>query len=140
LAFERNFEGWMISGSSPQDYTRGIEPTASGTRAVFFKNAVEQPRGSIVLQQIVNAYNYRGRTVRFSATLRAEDVTQQASLYLVHGVVSNTRMERTIQGTADWQTYDITLSIPDEPGQIEFGLVLYGPGLIWLRNTQFLTV
>ena len=130
----------MISGSSPQDYTRSIEPTASGTRAVFFKNAVEQPRGNIVLRQIVNAYNYRGRTVRLSATLRAEGITQQVSFYLTHGVVNNTRMERTIQGTADWQMYDITLPIPDEPGQIEFGLTLYGSGLIWLRDTQFLAL
>jgi RNA polymerase sigma factor (sigma-70 family) len=136
LAFEHNFDGWMIAGSSPQDYTRGIE----SPHAAFLKNAVEQPRGNIVLQQIVNAYDYRGRTVRLSATVRAEGVTQQASLYLAHGVTSNTRMERTIQGTADWQTYDITLSIPDESGQIEFGLVLYGLGQIWLRDTQFLTL
>jgi len=140
LAFEYSFDGWMIAGSSPQDYTHSIESTEQDTRTAFFKKSVEQPRGNIVLQQIVNAYNYRGRTVRLSATLRAEGVTQQASLYLAHGVVGNTRMERTIQGTADWQTYDITLSIPDEPGQIEFGLALYGPGLIWLRDTQFLTL
>lgn len=141
LAFEHSFDGWMIAGSCPQDYTRGIEPTApDGTHAAFFKNAVEEPRGNVVLQQVVNAYNYRGKRIRLSATLRAEGVAQQASLYLAHGVVSNTRMERSIQGTADWQTYDITFSIPEEPGQIEFGLVFYGPGQIWLRDAQFLTL
>jgi hypothetical protein len=61
-------------------------------------------------------------------------------IFFPHGIVSNTRLERTIQGTADWQTYDITLQIPDEPGQIEFGLMLYGPGQIWLRDTRFLTI
>ncbi|MDQ2717050.1 MAG: hypothetical protein M3Z08_19275 [Chloroflexota bacterium] len=93
-----------------------------------------------MLQQIVNAYDYRGKAVRLSATLRAEGVTQQASLYLASGVMNRTRIERTIQGTADWQTYDILLAIPDEPGQIEFGLVLYGSGQIWLRDTQFITI
>ena len=140
LAFEQSFDGWIISGSSPQDYTRAIEFTEVGTRAVSLKNAVEQPRGNIVLQQIVNAYNYRGKTVRLSATLRAEDIIQQASLYFAYGAMSNTRMERTIQGSADWQTYEITLSIPDEPGQVEFGLVLYGPGSLRLRDTQLSTL
>lgn len=140
LAFKDNFDGWMIVGSSPQDYTRGIKPTESGTNTAFFKNAVEQPRGNVVLQQIVNAYDYRGKTVRLSAMLRSESVTRQASLYLTHGIVRDTRLERTIQGTADWQTYDITLSIPEEPGQIEFGLALYGPGQIWLRDAHLLTL
>jgi hypothetical protein len=117
----------------------GIEPTEQGTRAAVIKNAVEQPRGTIVLQQVLNAYDYRGKAVYLSATLRATDVTQQASLYLAYDVASSRRMERTIEGTTDWQTYNIPLSIPDEPGQIAFGLVLYGTGQIWVREVQFLT-
>jgi hypothetical protein len=54
--------------------------------------------------------------------------------------MDTTRLERTVQGTADWQTYDMTLAIPDEPGQIEFGLVLYGSGQVWLCDTQFASV
>lgn len=140
LAFEQNFDGWIIGGSSPQDFTYSIEPTEQGMRAAVIKNAVEQPRGNVILQQIVNAYDYRGRTVQLSATLRAEGVTQQASLYLTHSEESPPRMERTIQETTDWQTYTIPLSIPDEAGQITFGLVLSGVGWIGVRDVQFLTI
>lgn len=140
LAFEQNFDGWIIGGSSPQDYTYSIEPTEQGTRAAIIKNAVEQPRGTIILQQIVNAYDYRGRTVQLSATLRAEGVTQQASLYLTHSEESPPHMERTIQGTTEWQTYTIRLSIPDETGQITFGLVLSGSGQIWVRDVHVQTI
>ncbi len=136
LAWEQGFDGWIIAGSSPQDYTRSIEPGDAGTHMVYVKNAVEQPRGNIVLQQIVNAYDYRAKTVRLSGMLRADGIAQQASLYLTHGRVGNTRIERTIQGTTDWQTYDMTFYVPDEPGRIEFGLTLLGPGSIWLRDVR----
>ena len=136
LSFEHHFDGWIIAGSSPQDYIRSIEVIERGTHTAYFKNAVEQPRGNIMLQQIINAYDYRGKTVHLSTTLRAESVTQQASLYLGQGVGNKSQIERTIQGTTDWQAYDVILFIPDEPGRIEFGRTLYGSGQVWMRDTQ----
>ena len=84
LSFEHNFDGWIIAGSCPQDYRRAIEAGEQGTNKniVYFKNSVEQPRGNIALQQIINSYDYCGKMVRLSAIIRVEDVIQQASLYL----------------------------------------------------------
>ena len=65
LAFTDSFDGWLIGGSSPQDYHRGIESTESGSLAAALKSAVAQPRGSIVLEQRVNSYDYRGRTCAY---------------------------------------------------------------------------
>lgn len=137
LTFERGFDGWIAAGSSPQDYIRTIEQAEQGTFVASLRNSREQPRGNIVLQQVVNAYDYRGKNVYLLAQLRAQDVIEQASLYLACGLASKTRIERTIEGTTDWQVYGITLRVPDEPGQIEFGLAFYGSGQVWLRDIQF---
>jgi len=137
LAFERGFDGWLVAGGCPQDYKRNIELTEHGTFAASLKSSVERPRGNVVLQQTINAYDYRGKTVRLLATLRAQDIIEQATLYLTSGLIGKTRIERTIEGTTDWQIYGITLRVPDEPGQIEFGLAFYGPGQVWLRDIQF---
>lgn len=137
LTFERGFDGWIVAGGSPQDYTRNIELTEPGMVAASLKNSVAQPRGNVVLQQVINAYDYCGKTVRLLATLRAQDVIEQASLYLTCGLAGKTRIERTIEGTTDWQIYGILLRVPDEPGQIDFGLAFYGTGQVWLRDVEF---
>ena len=137
LAFEQTFDSWLMVGGRPQDYSRSVELAETGAHMAHLKNVVEPARGNCELQQSINAYDYRGKTVQFSAQVRSENVLEQASLYLALGLVNKTRVERTIQGTNAWQVYKMSLFVPDVPGQIQFGLMLYGPGQIWLGDVQF---
>ena len=44
---------------------------------------------------------------------------------------------RPIKGTSMWQHYEVVLDVPESAGGISFGILLDGPGQVWLNNTEF---
>jgi hypothetical protein len=44
---------------------------------------------------------------------------------------------RPIQGTRDWQKYEIVLDVPAKSTGIFFGILLEGKGQVWLNNVRF---
>jgi len=47
---------------------------------------------------------------------------------------------RPIQGTSDWQPYEVVLDVPEKSVNIAFGLLLEGPGQAWVNEIQFTEV
>ncbi|GER88945.1 hypothetical protein KDW_31070 [Dictyobacter vulcani] len=47
---------------------------------------------------------------------------------------------RPIQGTADWQRYQVVLDVPGESLDIAFGLLLQGKGQVWLQDASIIEV
>jgi hypothetical protein len=44
---------------------------------------------------------------------------------------------RPIKGTTRWTTYQIVLDVPEKSSLIAFGLLLDGPGKVWICNIHF---
>lgn len=44
---------------------------------------------------------------------------------------------RPIKGTIDWKRYDVVLDVPQEATGIFFGVLLSGPGTVWLNGANF---
>ncbi len=44
---------------------------------------------------------------------------------------------RPIKGTVDWKKYEIILDVPQESVLIAYGVLLDGPGSVWLDNFEF---
>jgi hypothetical protein len=44
---------------------------------------------------------------------------------------------RPLKGTTDWQSYDIVLEVPSDATSISFGVLLTGPGSVWISNSSF---
>jgi hypothetical protein len=141
-------DGWWIAGSYPADYEVSIDKTIahSGQASGSIKSRRDRPRGFGTLMQMCKADPYRGQHVRMSAYVKAQDVSNWAGLWMrVDGVagkvISFDNMQgRPIQGTADWNRYEIVLDVPAESLHLAFGVLLTGKGQVWIDDVQFETV
>lgn len=140
LNFTNDLEHWYLTGTFPQDYTYVIdaETSCGGAKSISIFSHKTEPRGNIVLQQTLSPYGYRGKRVRFSASIRSIGVKQQASLYISTGIgLNEEKMKRTIYGTTDWTDYEVFLDIVNPNSYINFGLILQGPGWVRMTNVHF---
>jgi hypothetical protein len=143
LDFSAGTTGWFLAGDTPQDYTIGIEPTLLLNGKVYLKAQVAQPSGFGTLMQAFQGIEYRGKRVRLTANVKAQAVQNWAGLWMRvdgtnHHILSFDNMQsRPIRGTLDWKQYAIVLDVPQQSIGIFFGILLAGPGKVWLANVQF---
>ncbi len=140
MDFQQGLLYWKISSSIPQDYDYGVkqENDVQGMRSAYIKASKEEPRSPLMLRQNIKGKDYAGKRVRLSGRLRASEVAEQANLYLSTG--EHSRIERSIEGTQDWTSYEITWFVPDWAIALEFGLTLHGRGQVWLQGLTLAVV
>jgi hypothetical protein len=138
--------GWLLSGSDAASYemqrdtgvTRDGKP--SGRLA-----STRTPKGFGTMMQCVAPTNYLGKRVRLSGYVQSKDVTSWAGLWMrVDGEGSPPRclafdnmQNRAIKGSSEWARYEVVLDVPQEATAICFGILLDGPGAVWLSGTRF---
>lgn len=140
--------GWFIAGSYPADYEIGLDKTVAhnGQASGSLKSRRPRPRGFGTLMQMCKADQYRGQRVRMSSYAKAQTVTNWAGLWMrVDGAAGNmmsfdNMQGRPIQGTSDWNRYEIVLEVPTESVYLAFGILLTGKGQVWIDDIQFETV
>lgn len=44
--------------------------------------------------------------------------------------------DRTIEGTTEWQRYEVVLDVPEDAANISFGISLFGTGTVWLNTVK----
>jgi RNA polymerase sigma-70 factor (ECF subfamily) len=153
LAFANGLNGWITRGSSRNEVTGAhwddyTVTTADGTATL--SSTVPHPYGDVSLSQEFLADNYHGTTVILRAEIRAQDVAGNAELSLdivgrpedppapspLPQPVQRARQahRRTITGSQDWTSYELTAPVPARTEQVEFDLTLTGPGQIGLRH------
>ena len=67
--------GWK-TGAAPNDYESGLaEQSFEGQRVAYLRSIVQPAHSFGAFCQTIAADDYRGRRVRFSAALKASDVT-----------------------------------------------------------------
>ncbi len=139
-------ESWLLSGSHPKDYEVGIDTnvTYNGKNAGYIKSIVEEPQGFGTLTQIFQADNYRNKRMRFSAVVKSERIKDWAGLWMridgpgrVGSLGFDNMQNRPIQGTTDWQRYEVVLDVPQESVSIAFGILLSEKGHVWLSDVHF---
>jgi hypothetical protein len=135
---------WAVQHAGPLSYT--FEPDTNirrgGERSLRVTNVGPEPFGAVY--QTVPASAHRGRTLRVSAWLRTEGTTGNRygsgaglKLHSVRGgyAVDLIEMRRdAVHGTTDWARYELALKVPVEAEALEVGLVLFGPGTVWIDD------
>ena len=135
--------GWFVAGEAPECYEMGIDPVVryEGHSCITIK-ARPDPRQFGTLLQVIQAVAYRGKRLRFSAAVRAMDVSHWAGLWMrVDGLdgkmlAFDNMMNRPITGTRDWAQYAVVLDIPEDAQAILFGILLEQQGQIWMGNVH----
>jgi hypothetical protein len=138
-------EGWLaVQHAGPLSYTFDPDATTrrGGAQSMRVRNVGPEPFGS--MYQTLEAAPYRGKTLRFSAWMRTEGTLGNRfgtgaglKLHSARGgyALDVAEMRRdAVHGTTDWTRYEIRLKVPQEAEQIEAGLVLFGPGTVWLDD------
>jgi hypothetical protein len=137
-------KGWSKTGSDPGDYDVGLDKNELfRDKNAYFIKARQSPRGFATLMQMIKADAFRGKRVRLTGNAKSEQVEEWAGFWMrVDGPKAEQRgfdnmQDRPIKGTTGWTKYQVVLDVPDDSVHIAFGLLLGGPGQVWMADLQF---
>jgi hypothetical protein len=139
--------GWYLQGNNPADYEVTVDHEAeySHYASVVLRSKKSTADGFGTLMQQFRAGDYRGKRVRLSGSVKAEGVQEWAGLWMRVNkdkfvVAFDNMKERAVRGTQGWQDCEVVLEVPLTATDISFGLLLSGPGAVWLSHPRFETV
>lgn len=133
------FEDWNASGTNPESYEMGGDPTVAhgkeGGGFIISKEPLKEGFGTWMTE--IGSEKYLGKRVRLSGYLMTEDVTNWAGLWMRVDVNDSTisfdnMMDRVVKGTSGWEKYDIVLDVPSEEASIYCGVFIQGEGSAWV--------
>ena len=145
LAAAEKPASWFLAGSEPASYSieRDLTVKHEG-RATGRLASKGQPKGFGTMMQYFDPAQYRGKRIKFSAFVKAENITSWAGLWLrVDGpekgrsLAFDNMQSRAIKGTRDWARYEIVLDVDPTATGIGFGILVDGPGTVWMDNAAF---
>jgi putative transposon-encoded protein len=142
-------KGWFLAGDYPEGYNIGIEKSVERNKNVGFLKSVKPIKankfGTIMQMFVPN--DYLGKRVRLTGYIKSDGVKDWAGMWFrIDGGTDSksykalgfdNMQDRPIKGTTDWKKYEIVLDVPQESSAIAFGVLLSGPGTIWLDDLNF---
>jgi beta-lactamase regulating signal transducer with metallopeptidase domain len=152
FAFKKGLEGWGNDNPTHQateDYQIGIDARATynGHIVAFLTSKVQNPRSYGTLMQNISAAAYRGKRIRYSATLKTQGAKTQkpeegAGLWIVMRAAKQQESAawnmtgKPIQGMTDWKQYSWVLDVPTDAQTLSLGIDQTGKGKVWVSNFQ----
>ena len=138
-------DGWKLAGSAPEAYEQGEVHEYGLAASRYLRSTRPSIDGFGTAMRVTDAAGARGRRLRLSASIKSEDVTAWAGLWMrVDGAApANGRGEmlafdnmqdRPIRGTTDWRQYQVVLDVPEAAENLAFGVLLAGTGQVWFKN------
>ncbi len=130
-------QDWFRTGSEPGKYDMGGDPTIEhgSENPAFIRSNTTNIEGFGSWATSISAAPYRNQAISVSAYVQSTEVQDWASLWLrVDGddgsLTFDNMLWRSIQGSTDWQKYQVTLDVPEESTRIFFGALLVGEGTL----------
>lgn len=134
---------WLLNDTAVQHYT--IEVKASNFiegEVGLLKSLTNEPYGVGFWSQQILADEYQGQRLIFSGYIRTENIEKWAGLWMrvedeQGQLLSFDFMQsRPIHGTQPWTKTEVVLDIPNEGANVVFGILLDGPGQIWVKEVS----
>ncbi len=136
-------KGWLLAGSRPAVYETDVDSTAvyNGAPSAFLRSDGPVPEGFGTLMQSLAATDYVGRRVRLSGFVKSEGVTRWAGLWMrvdkgSKPVAFDNMQTRPIKGSTGWRSYEVVLDVPQDATGVAFGILMDGPGTVWLNSVK----
>jgi len=140
----------VLDGNKWDNYETGCDTNIyhSGNTSAYLKSVKQKIKGFGTIMQTINAGQYHGKRICFSAWVKTKDVDDWAGLWMrvddynVFNIALSfdNMFERPIKGTKDWKKYEIVLDVPITGSKILFGILLSGPGKVWMDDVKLETV
>ncbi|MEC2309116.1 AraC family transcriptional regulator [Bacillus atrophaeus] len=143
---EKTVKGWVLSGSHPFHYEMGVdhENVHQGKASGYVKSKTVQDAGEFAtMMQQFKAERYIGKRIRLSGFIQTKQVQQFSSLWMRVDSAAGDILQfdnmsnRPITGTTNWNYYSVVLDVPENSAVISFGVLLSGPGQIWIDQVSF---
>jgi hypothetical protein len=135
---------WNRAGTNPEDYDMGADSPVvfNGRSSVYITSNKPNPQGFGTYMQILDAGDFRGKRVRFSAVVKSESVDNWAGLWMRVDVQDkpiafDNMQNRPIKGTQTWTRSSVVLDVDPTAMKIAIGVMLNGRGAIWLDDVRF---
>jgi hypothetical protein len=135
---------WARAGSHPSDYEMGIDRTSgfTGSASGYIRSAKANPQGFGTYMQTFDATEYRGRRLRLSAYVKSENVKNWAGLWMridrdKKPVAFDNMHNRPISDSHLWTLHTIVLDVDSQATAVAFGILLAGPGAVWIDDVMF---
>ena len=137
-------KGWMLTGVYPHQYRVGIDRktvhrgSASGT----IKAAPDaDTQGFGTLMQMFRADRFREKRLRLSGFVKTENAHVAGVWLRIDGkneepIAFDNMQDRPIKGTTDWTPYEVVLDVGSEAYAVAFGVLLSGPGQVWIDGIR----
>lgn len=134
--------GWVPSQHwGPQkNYEWSVDTTAAseGKASYRIKRLSEQAFGMI--QQVVRVDAFAGRTVEFSAMLKADDVGAEGWLLVVNVESRNAILDQfrsaPATGKQDWKRHSVRVKLPADVFELKLGVMLLDTGTGWVDDVK----
>jgi len=139
-------KGWFLAGDYPQGYKIGVENNAERNGHVAFLKSISPINGDKfgTIMQTFLPDNYLGKRIKLSGYIKSQDVKSWAGMWLridgesVEKPLGFDNMQnRPIKGSTSWKKYEIVLDVPANSKAIAYGVLLAGPGTVWLDDLSF---
>jgi hypothetical protein len=140
-------KGWFMAGSKPALYESSVDNvnTYAGLPSAYLKSkSPEAQEGFGTLMQNFSADQYVGKRVRFGAFVKSEGVERWSGLWMridgkpgQQSLAFDNMQKRPITGVTGWKEYEVVLDVPAGATGIFLGILLDGPGTVWMSNNKF---
>lgn len=135
--------GWLLAGDNPAGYDTGVDSQLvnNGHPSAYLKSKAADVRGFGTLMQMIRADKYAGKRLRLTAFVKSDGARDGAGLWMrvdkgSQSVAFDNMQDRPIKGTTGWKTYQVVLDVPTDATGISFGVLLSGPGEVWLNRVK----
>lgn len=137
--------GWGLTGTKPESYEIRCDDvfTDCAIPILRTKAMTGEPYGMGSLTHAENAMPWRGTRVELKAELRSGRIDGWAGLWMrIDGADGKTlafdnMQNRPLRGTSSFQWYSVVLDVPADAERISFGVMLHGPGAVFIRELRF---
>jgi WD40 repeat protein len=137
--------GWdSFNPGGGEAYAMGLDRAVhhTGKASGFIQAVSPRPQDSALLRQPFRADDYRGKRLRMSAYVKADNLDMGAWLQMSIGdgarsLAFDNMIDRRIKGTSEWKKYEIVLDVPESSQSISLGFGMNGKGQVWVDDFQF---
>lgn len=138
-------QGWGLTGTRPDAYEIRCDEVFTDCAVPILRTRAfkSEPFGMGSLTHSESAEIWRGRRVELRAELRSGAVDGWAGLWMrVDGpegkvLAFDNMQNRALRGTSSFKWYSVVLDVPLDAEKVSFGVLLHGPGAVFIRELVF---
>lgn len=136
--------GWFLGGSTPHLYevTKSLARDPACGDNVLRAKRYSSGHGFGTVMQMFKADTFRGKRVRLSAFLKGGKLEGWAGLWMrVDGaerkvLAFDNMQSRPLTGSTGCERHEVVLDVPNEAERIVYGVIINGPGAVFVKDLQ----